>query len=106
MPGGTKMRPLTILVCGATGRLGQLVPTLLKRGHDVRAATRNTESAAARALADLGATPVRVDFDDRPSIVAAARGADVVFAAGTGHAAGPQGDVRHGINVADAVPAA
>jgi uncharacterized protein YbjT (DUF2867 family) len=106
MPGGTNMRPLTILVCGATGRLGQLVPTLLKRGHHVRAATRDTESAAARALADLGAQPVQADFDDRPSLAAAAHGADVVFAAGTGHAAGPQGDIRHGINVADAVRAA
>jgi uncharacterized protein YbjT (DUF2867 family) len=100
------MRTLTILVFGATGRMSHLVPTLLKRGHQVRAATRDTESAPARALADLGAQPVRADFDDRMSLVAAARGADVVFAAGTGHAAGPQGDVRHGINVADAVRAA
>jgi uncharacterized protein YbjT (DUF2867 family) len=96
------VRPLTILVCGATGRLGQLVPTLLERGHRVRAATRQPDSPAARALARMGAQPVRADLDDTPGLVSAAEGADVVFAAGTAHAAGPQGDIRHGVNVADA----
>jgi uncharacterized protein YbjT (DUF2867 family) len=100
------MRPLTILVTGATGRLGQLVPALVNRGHQVRAATRSPDSAKAVALAQLGAELVRADLEDSPSLISAAQGADVVFAAGTGHAAGPQGDHRQGMNVADAARAA
>jgi len=48
---------------------------------------------------------IQVDFVDIQSLMSAARGADIVFAAGTGHAAGPRGDVRHGTNIADAARA-
>lgn len=100
------MTRLTVLVCGATGRLSQLTTALLEHGHQVRAATRTPDSEQAGALAALGARVVRADFDDVGSLTVAARGADVVFAAGTAHAAGPQGDIRHGRNVVDATRAA
>jgi nucleoside-diphosphate-sugar epimerase len=56
------------------------VPTvalLLRRGHQVRALARN--SAAAAALADAGAEPVRAALYDPASLTAAVRGADAVL---------------------------
>jgi uncharacterized protein YbjT (DUF2867 family) len=93
----------TILVYGATGRLRQLAATLIDRGRQVRAATRDPDSPRGRALGRLGASVVAADFDDLDSLVAAGRGVAAVVAAGTGHAAGPDGDLRHGTNIADAV---
>ena len=93
----------TVLVAGATGRLGDLVGVLLARGHAVRAMTRDPGSPAADRLRRLGAAPVYGDFDDGASIEAAARGVDAVFAAGTAHRAGPEGEARHGRNLAEAV---
>ena len=55
------------LVTGATGRQGGAVARhLLKRGHRVRALTRDPSKSAARALAGMGAEVVRGDLDDRP----------------------------------------
>jgi len=96
----------TILVAGATGRLGLIADLLLERGHHVRAATRDPDSAAAERLRGLGAEIVRADFDDRASLEAAARGADAAFATGTAHHVGPQGELQHGINLAEALAAA
>jgi len=53
----------TVLVGGATGRLGAVVPALLDRGHNVRALTRETGSPAAENLRELGAEVVYGDFD-------------------------------------------
>jgi uncharacterized protein YbjT (DUF2867 family) len=78
---------------------------LLERGHRVRAGTRDRSSPPARDLAALGAEVVAFDFDDPASIEEAARGADAVFASGTAHRAGPEGEVRHGRNLADALGA-
>lgn len=97
---------LTILVVGATGRLGDVVSELLARGHAVRAMTRSPSSVAADALRSTGAEVVYGDLDVPASLVAAARGADAVFAAGTLHKAGSDGDIRHGINLTDTVRAA
>lgn len=94
---------LTILVAGATGRFRPIVPLLLERGHRVRAGTRDRASIAACELAELGAQLVVCDFDDPSSIEDAARGADAVFASGTAHRVGPDGEVRHGHNLADAL---
>ena len=94
---------LTVLVAGATGRFRPLVPLLLERGHQVRAGTRDRDTAVARELAALGAEPIVFDFDEPSTIEAAARGADAVFAGGTAHRVGPDGEVRHGHNLADAV---
>jgi uncharacterized protein YbjT (DUF2867 family) len=95
----------TVLVAGATGRFGQIAEKLIDRGHRVRAGTRDPESAAAGRLSALGAEPVRADFDDPDSLAAAARGSDAVFAGGTAHHVGPQGEALHGRNLAGAVAA-
>ena len=102
----TTFEPKTVLVAGATGRFGILVDVLLGRGHAVRAMTRDMDSPAAQRLRSLGADLVYGDFDEPASIEAAAAGADALFATGTAHRAGPQGEERHGRNVADAAVAA
>jgi uncharacterized protein YbjT (DUF2867 family) len=95
-----------VLVAGATGRLGGLVNVLLARGHTVRALTRDPGSAAATRLRNAGARIVVGDFDDPASLAAAAAGVDSVFATGAAHRAGPEGELRHGRNMAAAVAAA
>ena len=96
----------TVLVGGATGRLGAVVPALLDRGHNVRALTRETGSPAAENLRELGAEVVYGDFDRPGSIETAGDGVDAAFFTGTAHRAGPEGEARHGKNFADAVAAA
>lgn len=97
---------LTVLVAGATGRFRPVAEMLLDRRHRVRAGTRDRRSPAAQDLAALGAELVVCDFDDPASIEQAALGVDAVFASGTAHRAGPDGEVRHGRNLADALSAA
>jgi uncharacterized protein YbjT (DUF2867 family) len=94
---------MTILAAGSTGRLRPVIDELLARGHDVRVTAREPAAAHARALASRGAEIVRADLDDPATLRAAMRGTDVVFAAGSPHRAGPSGETRHGINVAEAV---
>ena len=96
---------MRVLVAGATGRFGSIVDLLIERGHAVRAATRTPESPAARRLAALGAELVRAKYEDVSSLIAAARGVDAVFASGTAHHVGPQGEVGHGANLAQAAAA-
>jgi uncharacterized protein YbjT (DUF2867 family) len=100
------MRGMDVLVAGATGRLGGIVALLLERGHAVRALARDPGSAAAAAVRDLGAEVVGGDYDDVGSLVRAATGADALFATGTAHRVGPEGERRHGANVAHAAAAA
>ncbi len=71
----------TILVFGATGGQGGSVARhLLERGvFDVRAFTRNPDSASAQQLRDAGAEVVKGDLDDRASIRAALDGVYGVF---------------------------
>lgn len=95
-----------VVVTGSTGRLGVLVDVLLDRGHTVRAMARDPNSPAAARLRDAGAEVVYGDFDDAGSIARAAAGADAMFATGTAHKAGPEGELRHGQNVAHAASAA
>jgi uncharacterized protein YbjT (DUF2867 family) len=53
-------------VLGVTGRTGGATArALLKRGHAVRALTRNPDSTAARGLSSLGATLVHADMSSR-----------------------------------------
>jgi uncharacterized protein YbjT (DUF2867 family) len=92
----------TVVVAGATGRLGAIVPALLARGHHVRALARAPDAPAGLALRQVGAEVIAADFDDRASIVAAAEGADALFATGTAHRVGPDGELQHGLNIADA----
>ncbi|MFG3442319.1 NmrA family NAD(P)-binding protein [Nonomuraea sp. NPDC047897] len=73
-------RARTILVTGATGNQGGAVSrALLDRGWAVRALVRDPDSAAARALAELGATLHRGDLDDPSSVRAAMTGVHGVF---------------------------
>ena len=94
------------LVVGATGRFGSIADWLIERGHLVRVTTRDPDSPAARRLAALGAELVFADYEDIGSLAAAARGVDAVFASGTAHHVGPEGEARHGANLAQAVASA
>jgi dihydroflavonol-4-reductase len=72
----------TALVTGGTGFLGRaIVERLVENGGPVRALARS--EAAARALAGLGAEPVRGDVLDLDALASAMRGCDLVY-----HAAG------------------
>src|SRR6266508_3108311 len=94
----------TIVIAGATGRIGRPVAELLlDREHRIRAAVRDPRSAGAVELAARGAEVVAGDFDDVDGLAAAVREADAVIAAGTAHRAGPDGERRHGENLAEAV---
>jgi nucleoside-diphosphate-sugar epimerase len=67
-----------VLLTGASGFLGQhLARELLATGAQVRALSRRPESD--RALAALGAIPVRGDVTDPDSLQAAMRGIEAVF---------------------------
>src|SRR5947207_3182220 len=91
-----------ILAVGASGRLRPLVHKLLNRGHNVRVTARDPSSATAQGLNARGAEIVRADLDDRASLEQAMAGVDAVFGAGSPHQAGPEGEARHGIKVAEA----
>jgi uncharacterized protein YbjT (DUF2867 family) len=92
-----------VLVVGAGGRFGPTADRLIERGHEVRATSRDPGSPAAARLAARGAEIVRADYEDAGSLAAAARGVDAVFAGGTAHHAGPEGEARHGANLAEAI---
>jgi len=94
-----------VLVAGATGRLGVVVNVLLDRGHSVRAMTRDPTSSAAARLRAAGAEVVYGDFDDADSVAGIAVGVDALFATGTAHRAGPDGELRHGRTIAQAATA-
>ncbi|GCD93206.1 NmrA family NAD(P)-binding protein [Embleya hyalina] len=69
-----------VLVIGATGRQGGATArALLAAGIPVRALVRDPATAAAKAVAQLGADPVTGDLDDRDSVSRAAVGARAVF---------------------------
>ncbi|MFD0764544.1 NmrA/HSCARG family protein [Mucilaginibacter lutimaris] len=75
------MRCPKIVVCGATGNQGGAVAAaLLKSGSwSVTALTRDPGSAAAKALADLGAEVLKADLLNMRSLREAFRGAQGVF---------------------------
>jgi uncharacterized protein YbjT (DUF2867 family) len=95
-----------VLVVGAGGRFGHIADLLIERGHEVRATSRDPESPAAKRLEALAAEIVPADYEEPGSLAAAARGVDAVFAGGTAHHVGPQGEARHGANLAQAIAAA
>jgi uncharacterized protein YbjT (DUF2867 family) len=97
---------VTVLVAGATGRFGDICGRLLERNRRVLALTRHPTSAAGRRLAALGAQVVSGDFDDPETLRTAMAGVASVFATGTMHRAEPDGELRHGRNIADAAHAA
>ena len=74
-----------ILVSGASGTLGRrLVPELVRRGHDVRALTRDADRV--RHLAGPNVAAVVGDLRDPSSVRSAVRGATAVVAAAHGFA--------------------
>lgn len=98
-----------ILVTGATGQQGGAAARrLLADGWRVRALVRDASAEAAQAIAGAGAELVKGDMGDRASLDAAAEGVHGVFsvqpAFGAPHNDG--GEVRFGVNVADAALAA
>lgn len=67
-----------VFLTGATGTIGSAVLTaLLERGHDVTAAVRSEEKAAA--IDERGGTGVVVDFSDRARLVYLMRESDGVI---------------------------
>ncbi len=96
--------PRSVLVTGATGKQGGSVTrALLKRGHRVRALTRNVASVSALSLAAQGVEVATGDFADAESLVRAARGVDTVFAMGTPFEVGAAKEQADGIALANAV---
>lgn len=74
---------------------------LLDAGFAVRALTRDPDSPKARALAELGARPVRGDMNEPDSLAEPLRGVDAVFSVQDfyGAAGGFAGEVRQGSNL-------
>jgi uncharacterized protein YbjT (DUF2867 family) len=102
----SKAQELTVVVTGSTGKQGGAVARgLLKRGHKVRAVTRDPGSSRAKSLVNAGATLVAASLEDTAAITKALEGATSLFAMTT-PAAGPGSEQRQGIAAADAAKAA
>jgi uncharacterized protein YbjT (DUF2867 family) len=82
------------------------VKGLLERGHEVRAVTRDTDSAKARELANAGVLLVRASLEDTAALTKALEEATSLFAMTTPFGGGTQGETRQGISAADAAKAA
>jgi len=77
MGAGSIVRPMNILMTGATGKVGsRLAKRLVARGHSVRALVRDPSRAAE--LVDQGITLVTGDLLEVASLPAAVAGVDVV----------------------------
>jgi uncharacterized protein YbjT (DUF2867 family) len=97
---------LTVVVTGSTGKQGGAVARgLLKRGHKVRAVTRDPNSNQAKSLANAGATIVAASLDDASAIRKALEGATSLFAMTTPFG-GTDAEIRQGFVAADAAKAA
>ena len=98
---------LAVVVTGATGKQGgAVVKSLLERGHEVRAVTRNPDSAKARELANAGVTLVRGSLEDTATLTKALEGATSLFAMTTPFEAGTHAETQQGIAAANAAKAA
>src|SRR5258708_36866047 len=98
---------LAVVVIGGTGNQGgAVVKSLLERGHEVRAVTRDTDSAKARKLANAGVKLVRASLEDTAALTKALEGATSLFAMTTPLGGGTQAETRQGISATDAAKAA
>jgi uncharacterized protein YbjT (DUF2867 family) len=98
-----KNRQRTILITGATGRQGGAALRHLREGgFSVRALTRDPDRPQARALAGHGVEVVRGDMDDQSSLTRELDGVYGVYSVQNAHQAGIEGEIRQGINVAEA----
>lgn len=92
-----------VAVTGATGRQGGAVARhLLANGWQVRALTRKPDTQPARKLAALGAEVIRADMDDPSTLHEAFRDVDGVYSVQNTMISGPEAEIRHGRNVANA----
>jgi len=101
-----------VVVIGATGAQGgSVISTLLKDpSYKLRAVTRNPTSEAAQKLSTQGVEIVSANLDDKFSLIAAFRGANIIFAvtnfwetfATQGPVAAESNDFTQGKNLADA----
>src|SRR5262249_14969539 len=73
---------------------------------EVRVTSREPDSPPATRLAGRGVEVFAADYEEPDSLAGAARGVDAVFAGGTAHRAGPEGEARHGAHLVEAVSAA
>src|SRR5260221_11421106 len=100
-------KPLDILVTGATGpQGGAAAGQLVKKGHRIRALTRNVASPAAQALAALGVELAQGNLEDRASVDGALAGMQAMFSVATPYERGPEAETRQSILAADAAAAA
>src|SRR5689334_12542544 len=98
---------LAVVVTGATGKQGgAVVKSLLERGHEVRAVTRNTDSAKTRELANAGVTLVHASLEDTAALTKALEGATSLFAMTTPFEGGTEAETRQGVSAANAAKAA
>ena len=96
-----------VLVTGATGNQGgACVEALLKRGHQVRALTRNSASPAAKRLREQGVEVAAGNFTDSDSLVRAAQGVDAVYTMSTPYEQGAEKEIAQGVTITDAAKAA
>ncbi len=96
-------KKLSVLVIGATGKQGGAVASnLIPKGHNIRALTRNVDSAKAKRLKEKGVEVVKGDLTDPGSLVQAMQGMDTVFAMTTPFEAGVEAETQQGITLADA----
>jgi uncharacterized protein YbjT (DUF2867 family) len=93
-----------VLVCGATGNQGGAVArSLLDRGFQVRALTRDPQKPEAQALADQGAEVVQGDMEDRADMERVLEGVYGIFSVQNFWETGYDREVQQGKTVADAV---
>ena len=96
-----------ILVCGATGNQGGAVArSLLDRGFQVRALTRDSQKPGAQALADHGAEVVQGDMEDRSDMERVLKGVYGIFSVQNFWETGYDREVQQGKTVADVAKAA
>ena len=63
---------LTVVIIGSTGKqVSAVARGLLKRGHKVRAVTRDINSSQAKSLASAGATLVAASLEDTAALTQA-----------------------------------
>jgi uncharacterized protein YbjT (DUF2867 family) len=97
------MNNKTILVFGATGRMGgAAVRHLHQNGWHVRAVSRNPDSTAAQLLQSKGIEVVQANMDDPASLRGVFNGVYGVFLVVNWIVSGFDGEVRQGKHVADA----
>jgi uncharacterized protein YbjT (DUF2867 family) len=96
-----------IVVAGSTGKQGGAVArSLLDRGFQVRALTRNPQKPEAQVLAEQGAEVVQGDMEDRSSMERGLEGGYGVFSVQNFWETGYDGEVQQGKTVAYAAKAA